>query len=80
MRNLLLIASLALISQCAFAISCGDTVSGVVTLNADLVCNNINGLNIGADNTTINLNTRSHNNTLVSSKAIKKARVSVRPA
>jgi len=56
MRNLLLIASLTLISQCAFAIQCGDTVSGVVTLNADLVCNNLNGLNIGADNTTINLN------------------------
>ena len=56
MRHLFVIASLTLLSHCAFAIQCGDTVSGTVTLAADMVCNNINGLNVGADNTTINLN------------------------
>jgi parallel beta-helix repeat protein len=40
----------------SFAINCGDTVSGNVTLNADLVCNDKNGLIVGASNTTINLN------------------------
>jgi len=40
----------------SFAINCGDTVSGNVVLNADLVCNDKDGLIIGASNTTINLN------------------------
>ena len=38
------------------ALQCGDSVSGNVTLMADLVCVNQSGLKVSADNTTINLN------------------------
>ncbi|MCX6606777.1 MAG: right-handed parallel beta-helix repeat-containing protein [Acidobacteria bacterium] len=37
-------------------VQCGDAVSGIVNLTADLVCQNKPGLVVAADNTTINLN------------------------
>lgn len=37
-------------------VQCGDAVSGVVNLTADLVCKNKTALIVAADNTTINLN------------------------
>ena len=43
-------------SGTAFALQCGDSVSGNVTLNADLVCVNQSGLTVSADNTFIHLN------------------------
>jgi parallel beta-helix repeat protein len=36
--------------------TCGETVSGSITLNADLNCPSGNGLIVGANSTTINLN------------------------
>src|SRR5690242_17304345 len=43
-------------SGTAFALQCGDTVSGNVTLMSDLVCVNQSGLKVSADNTFIHLN------------------------
>ncbi len=40
----------------AQALTCGQVVSGVVTLTADLVCQNSTGLIVQANDTTINLN------------------------
>jgi hypothetical protein len=40
----------------AWALQCGDTVSGVVNLTANLHCIDQTGLIVGADNTIINLN------------------------
>jgi hypothetical protein len=40
----------------AYGLSCGDAVSGTVTLTNDLVCINQSGLTVSAANTTINLN------------------------
>lgn len=39
-----------------FALTCGQVVSGAVTLTEDLHCTNQPGLRVGADNTVINLN------------------------
>jgi hypothetical protein len=36
--------------------NCGDTITSSVTLSADLLCKASDGLNVGADNVTINLN------------------------
>ncbi len=40
----------------SFALTCGQVVSGVVTLTEDLDCNSQTALRVGADNTVINLN------------------------
>jgi hypothetical protein len=45
-----------LASSPMYALSCGEQVSGVVNLTADLNCNNSHGLVVAASNTTINLN------------------------
>jgi parallel beta-helix repeat protein len=46
----------ALCAHPMFALTCGQVVSGVVTLTEDLHCNSQTALRVGADNTTINLN------------------------
>ena len=55
MKYLLLCLTL---SACpaVYGLSCGDAVSGNVTLTADLVCFNQNGLTVSAANTIIQLN------------------------
>lgn len=54
MKHLLVFA--ALCAHPMFALTCGQAVSGVVTLTEDLHCNSQTALRVGADNTTINLN------------------------
>jgi hypothetical protein len=53
---ILMMAASCILSTPAYALSCGDTVSGNVTLTADLACTDSNGLIVGANGTTINLN------------------------
>ncbi len=54
MKHILVFA--ALCAHPMFALTCGQVVSGVVTLTEDLHCNSQTALRVGADNTTINLN------------------------
>lgn len=57
MKTLILqAAALVLPFSLPAAVTCGSTVSGTVTLTSDLMCNSQNGLLVGADNTTIDLN------------------------
>jgi hypothetical protein len=53
--NCLLAIGAAMLSTPVFALNCGDTVSGTVTLTADLTCSK-NALIVGAKDTTIELN------------------------
>lgn len=55
-KLLLLLAASFLMAGNSFALTCGQKVTGVVNLTADLVCNAQDGLIVDADNTTINLN------------------------
>jgi parallel beta-helix repeat protein len=57
MKHLLLLtACVFLTAGQSLALNCGDTISGNVTLTADLVCNSKTALIVSASNTTINLN------------------------
>src|SRR5262249_13336173 len=55
-RALLPLILFAFGANSAMALNCMSLVSGNVTLTADLTCNNVTGLQVAADNTTINLN------------------------
>lgn len=53
---LLMLALGVFLSTPAHALTCGQTVTGLVTLTADMTCNNTSGLLIQSDNVIINLN------------------------